>query len=93
MTARDRGTATAKLTRLRWHGDPLEPEQPDIGDVLFEDHGERIYSVRLARELTRGPHAGKPHELALTVEKTHIGAVQTARTAGARVYPCTRDRR
>lgn len=70
------------MKRLRWHGDPADQEQPDAGDVLTSSHHTggpeigrpAILRVLSARELTRGPNAHKPHELALTVEETDVSA-------------------
>lgn len=83
----------SRIRRLRWHGDPGEEEQPDVGDVLFEDHGKRIYVVRHARELTRGPDAGRAEELLLYVDPADMSALALADSNGATVFECRRWRR
>lgn len=83
----------SRVRRLRWHGDPAEDEQPDAGDVIAEDLCSRILLVRDARELTSGPNAGKPCELALLVVDGHVGHLQEPLLAGGRVFEAHRCRR
>lgn len=82
----------SRVQRLRWHGDPEEPEQPDAGDVIAEDMCKRILLVRDARQVTRGPNAGKPHELALLVVDGHVGHLREPLLAGGRVFEAHRCR-
>lgn len=77
------------MKRFRYHGTPTDPVQPDVGDVLYvaEWHptigpheagpilAGPIYRVHAARQLLRGPNAGKAHELALVVEPESVAVL------------------
>lgn len=90
--------------RLRWHGDPTEAQQPDVGDVLtvltwVEGIGyafagrSTIYRVDHARRLTRGPHVDHPHELVLQVHEDSVAAWSDPTAARFNVIRDRGDRR
>lgn len=88
--------------RIRWHGDPGEPEQPDAGDVLSyvdPDHvrPDWFELVHYATQV-RG---GQPHDLWLVVTRHDLSpeghlpeevTPQLLRETG-RVFPAEKRRR
>lgn len=69
------------LSVERWHGDPAEEQQPDVGDVLAYVDPEQGYMfvgpvmlVRHARPIRGREH--EPHELMLTLEEGDMSHLQ-----------------
>lgn len=78
----------------RWHGDPEEEVQPDVGDVLAYVDADGMFCgpimlVRHARPVRRREH--EPHELMLLLEEGHVGHLYGKDGAG-RVFSATRRR-
>lgn len=77
----------------RWHGDPADRHQPDVGDVLaYVDPATGflngpIMRVRHARPVRGREH--EPHELMLTLETGHVGDLQT----DGQVFSAVKNRR